>query len=168
MARRGSGKTIDYKEWTGMNFSDQTAAADGTLIGAGLISFAVPATILRARGFVQASFDATQQVGDRMRVTWGLGIVSTDAATLGATAVPDPAGEPEYPWLWWGSMLLRSELAAGVNAWGLSAQRLEVDTKAMRRVKPGQSLVWVMEAASTAGAPATLFEFGQTRVLIGT
>ncbi len=129
---------------------------------------AIPATILRCRGYVQAYLDATRQVGDIMVVTAALGIVSTDAFNLGATAFPDPADEPAYPWLWWGQMTLESTLAAGDDAWGLSAQRLEVDTKAMRRWKPDETLTWVFQTTQVAGAPVTIIVNSDTRVLIGT
>ena len=112
--------------------------------------------------------DATMQVGDTIAFAFGLGIVSTDAFTAGAASFPDPFGDVDYPWLWHGTMFLRSELAAGVNAWGMSAQRLEVDTKAMRRFKPSESLGWIVESATVAGAPATEVTVGFTRVLIGT
>ena len=111
--------------------------------------------------------DPTKQVADTIGITWGLGIVSTDAATLGATALPDPAGDSDFPWLWWGDMFLRSHNAGHEEAWGLSAQKLEVDTKAMRRVKPSESLIWVVETSTIAGAPNTFLDFGVTRVLVG-
>jgi len=168
MARRG-GRTIDYKEWAFMPFADMsTITANGTTLSAGVLPFVRAATILRCRGFVQANFDETQQVGDRMILTWGLGIVSTDASIAGSASMPDPAGEAEYPWMWWNTLVLRSNLAAGINSWGSSNQRLDIDTKAMRRVKPGQSLVMVIEASGASGAPVTEVITSQIRVLIGT
>jgi len=165
MARRG--KTIDYKEWRSITGLSGAISTD-TTTGGGALGFTAPGTILRARGRVMAFFDESQQVGDIITLTWGLGIVSTDAVAAGAASMPDPADEPEYPWLWWGDMDLASNLAAGVNAWGISAQQLEVDTKAMRRIKPGQSLVWIVQSTGAAGTPVTQLEIGQTRVLIGT
>ncbi len=163
---RGRGRTIDFKEWDCVpSVNANVSTATTTLFGG--LAFLRPSTILRARGYVQASFDATVQVGDLIRLTFGLGIVSDDAFNLGATAMPDPAGECEYPWLWWGEMLLRSELAAGPGSWGIPAQRLEVDTKAMRRVKPQQTLAWIVESTDVAGAPVTNVDCGQLRVLIG-
>ena len=168
MARRGSGRVIDFKAWNSILRSEQSVSTNGTILGGGVLSFAGPATILRCRGFVQAHFDATAQVSDAISLTFGLGLVSSDAATLGATAMPDPGGNADYPWLWWGSMRLRSELAAGPSGgFGIAAQRLEIDTKAMRRVKPEMSLVMVVEVASASGAPETIIEFGQIRVLVG-
>jgi len=161
MARRG--KTIDYKEWASVPGSSATLSTNTTTV-LGSLAFAAPGTILRCRGFISALFNNTVQVGDILRLTFGLGIVSTDA--VAAVAVPDPDAEPEFPWLWWGQIFLDSQAAP--EAWGIGAQRYEVDTKAMRRFKPGTSLVWVMESTDAAGAPATNVRIGRTRVLIGT
>ena len=161
---------IDFKAWSKVTFTEQVISADGTFISA-ITSFIDAATLLRFRGYIQAIMDSTVQVGDRIVLTFGLGIVSTDAATVGATAVPDPGSDPDYPWLWWGEMNLESEwvrTSATDGAWGPSAQRIEVDSKAMRRVKPKESLLWVVQASSTVGAPVTLVTMGSTRFLIGT
>ncbi len=167
MARRhgSGGKTIDYKAWLAMAANDVVVSTAGTTISTGVLNFGAPGTILRCRGYVQAHMDATKQVDDTMGLGFGLAIVSTDASQ---SATPDPFADPDYPWLWWGTMFLEAEKTGGDEAWGISAQRLEVDTKAMRRVKPAQSLVWVAERATVAGAPSVNITFGATRVLIGT
>ena len=133
---------------------------------------AVPATLLRFRGFVQAAFDATVQVADILELTFALGIVSTDAFTAGSGSVPDPGGEPEYPWIWWQNIRLDATSVQASSTvqtpWGPGAMRLEVDSKAMRRIKPGQSVCWVVQSRAQAGAPVVNIHMGQTRVLIGT
>ncbi len=167
--RRGSGRVLDMKQWTSIQRSAVNITSNTTTLGGGVQNFLEPGTILRCRGFVEAHFDNTAQIGDEMNLTWALGVVSSDAAVAGAGSMPDPGGEPDYPWLWWGSMKLFSEVAAGpTGGWGPAAQRLEIDTKAMRRVKPGQALVIIVESAGESGAPVTSLEFGQLRVLVGT
>ncbi len=161
------GKTLDMKQWDFLPSVNQVTAIATVISGSGL-AFAIPATILRVRGYVTAAFDETKQVGDTMRIIFGLGIVSSDAFTLGATALPNPGGQAEYPWLWWGGGNLEAFVAAGEEAFGTTAFRLEVDSKAMRKVKPGQTLAWIVETAGVAGAPVTSINFGQTRVLFGT
>jgi len=168
VARGHRGRTIDYKGWLGIAALDAPSITTATTSKGASLAFTAPATILRCRGYVQANFDATQQIADTMGIAFGLGIVSSDAVAAGAGSLPDPFGDADYPWLWWQSMFLRSEIAAGVHAWGLSAQRIDVDTKAMRRVKPGQSLVMVFETATVVGAPVTAITVGFMRVLIGT
>ena len=159
-------KTIREKIWNATPFTAATISTDTTISG-GSLAFNEAGTVLRCRGYVQGFFDSTKQVGDDILLTFGLGIVSTDAFAVGASAFPDPSGEPEYPWLWWGQMSLFASIAAGNEAWGTSAQRLEVDTRAMRKVKPRESLAWICESTSASGAPLTVVHFGQTRVLFG-
>jgi len=164
---RRSAKTIDFKQWVAIPSLRQEFSSDNTFLG-GSLAFNTPATILRMRGYVSAYFDETMQAGDLMKVGFGLGIVSSDAFAAGTGSVPDPSSEPEYPWLWWGTIQLEAFIAAGQQVWGTSAMRLEVDSKAMRKIKPGESLTWVAQGSGGAGSPVTVIDLGQTRVLIGT
>ena len=169
MARRLSRqKTIDYKQWASApglitEISTNVSQPSGSL------GFSVPGTILRWRSYWSCMFDQTMQIGDLMVLTYGIALVSTDAVTAGA--LPDPAGEPEYPWVYWEEMRLDAFVAGGSltnNSWGPSAQRYEVDSKAMRKFKPGQSIVAIVQSTDASGAPVTLLDIGQLRVLIGT
>jgi len=167
MASRG--RTVDYKRWDSLLALRQAFATVGTRFASGSIPFTESATILRCRLTDCLVFlDNTQQAGDQMSVIFGLGIVSTDAFVAGAGSVPDPGGEPEYPWLWWGRYSLEGDVAASSPGLGTNVVRFSADTKAMRRIRPGQSLVWIVEASAVAGAPNTIVSMGQTRVLIGT
>ena len=168
MARRHGGKTIDYKSWVDIPATQFAISGEATAIG-NPRDFTAPATVLRVRSTITAYFDESVQVGDELNFTFGLGIVSTDAAALGLTAVPDPASDVEYPWLWWGTMCLQSVLAAGgERPWGMTAQILHVDTKAMRRVKPKESILWVIQSTGQVGSPVTNVQIHQSRMLIGT
>ena len=169
---RTPGKKIDFKQW---------ASAPGLILsssGAGIqlsgsLAFSAPATVLRWRGYVSAMFDESAMVGDEVVLTYGIAVLSTDAVTLGATAVPDPATDTDYPWVWWGEAMLRSRLATGAgepsaDAWGASAFRMEIDSKAMRKVKPAESLVIIMDRTNPVGGPTVEHDIGQLRVLLGT
>ena len=173
MARRFArpGKKLDFKTWAALPSVTVTGTGATTLLGGGLL-FLVPATILRIRGFVNCIFDAAVQVGDAMQIGLGLAIVSDDAFNAGAGSMPDPQGDPEFPWLWWKSLelLAVSTNATAVNntGWGMAAQRYEVDSKAMRKIHPSQTLCWIAQLTSAQGAPDTTVTLGQTRVLFGT
>ena len=165
MARRG--KTIDYKEWRLLLGLTTTVAANA-IVGVQRLEFSAPGTVLRLRmssGLL--ALDASQQVSDAIVISVGYAIIFTDAATVGAD-VPDSASEFEYPWLWLGQWCLRTFIAAGVNTEGSSVVRISADSKAMRRIKPGQSLVQIVEATGAAGAPTTNIDLASTRVLVGT
>ena len=153
---RNQGRKIDFKQWSSIPAVTNTLTGATTQQG-GALSFLVSATILRIRGYVQAHFMATVQVGDEIQLAFGLAVVSTDAFTAGAGSMPDPFGDPEFPWLWWGQIQLESisVAASAVNngGWGLAAQRLEVDSKAMRKMKLSEFLVWINQANSPSGSP---------------
>ena len=159
---------MDSKTWTLLSASNTTITSATTAAQATGLVFSLNSTILRVRGHVQAFFDNTKQAGDTIDLTFGLAVLNSDAFSAGAASLPDPAGDVSFPWMWWGSMSLRGDVAASEEAWGLTAQRLEVDTKAMRRVTPADTLLMIVQSTAVAGAPATLVQFGALRVLIGT
>ena len=163
------GRKIDFKQWTAAPGLLGSITTDTTTIG-GSLAFSVPATILRWRGYISAFMgESGATAADRMAITCGIGIFSTDAVTLGATALPDPADEPEFPWVWWKEFVLHTEVAAGPSGgWGIQAQRYEIDSKAMRKVKPGESALIVIQSTNAAGAPTVKLDIGQLRVLVGT
>ncbi len=167
MARRG--KTVDYKQWISLpGLSDSTSTNE--LINATAIDFQVPATILRIRGSGGLiMFDETVQAGDEIDIGIGIGIVSTDAFNAGVASLPNPLGDFEYPWLYLAQQDLVCTVAIGDQALGSTTYRFpDVDTRAMRKIKPSQALVYVFESGGAAGAPVTNLKFPTLRVLIGT
>jgi len=164
MAHRG--RRIDVKQWSQLSGWSLSTATDQTN-GGSTLAFSSPSTILRIRGGWWAAMDATKQVDDDISVTVCIGTSSTDAATVGAASLPDPNEEPEYPWLYWKNTRLFSQIAAGNEAWGTSAQFFDIDTRAMRKMRPGQSLNFYSQTAGATGAPVTQIEGLRCRVLIG-
>ena len=152
-----------------MPAASTTTGADTTFIPSGSLAFLSPATILRCRGLIQISFSSVGLVaGDETRLGFGLAVVSTDAVAAGAGSLPDPLGEPEYPWLWWKEINMFSITTLDIGGTGSPLEfRQEVDSKAMRKVKPGESLTWIGQVASVSGTPAMRVRVAQTRVLIG-
>ena len=161
------GKKIDFKQWVGVPTGSQNVTADGTFVGPGILNFLEPGTILRVRGRIQVGFNqAGLAATDLAVLTFGLGVFSTDAVTLGVTALPDPAAEPEYPWMWYGSVAMFSPSADTADP--RIQQVLVVDTKAMRKVKPGESLAMVGQYVNSAGNPSIKVISETLRVLFGT
>ncbi len=172
MARRrsgGFGKTIDFKEWASLGGLSTEVASDTTALAGGL-SFLAPGTILRiVGGGGLFRFDADKQIDDSLTITLGIGIVSTDAFTAGAASMPDPDDEVAYPWLWWTSFTLDSQVAAASDDAGGSLYRVPpIDSKSMRKFKPSQTLTTIIQTTGAAGAPQTIIELDNARVLIGT
>ncbi len=122
--RRTFRKTIDFKQWSNIPGLIASISTD-QLLGGGILNFAEPATVLRmicGGGLIR--FDSTKQIGDRFDFGYAIGQVSSDAAALGVTALPDPLSEPEYPWLYWKTFTLESQSAADDDAYGGSVFNL--------------------------------------------
>ena len=165
MARR-SGKTIDFKQWNAVP-GISLSIASGTNVLGGALVFSAPATILRCRGEILVTLDGAT-AGDNMQVGFGLGIVSSEAFDAGPGSVPGPLEFPDYSWLYWTSKMLTLEhIDVGSAELSLlsAAVRFEVDTKAMRKVKPAESLCWIVQ---TSGTVPVDVDIANTRVLIGT
>ena len=125
-----------------------------------------PYTVLRMVGEVSASPDEAAVVaGDSCIITFGIGVVSTDAAALGSTAMPDPGAEADYPWLWWHGATMH--FPAIGEALQNAVRVLPVQSKAMRKVAAGQSLVAVVQYVDVSGFPP-IDILTAVRFLIGT
>ena len=164
--RRGNGQRMQKRWTTLLGLTDVTVAA-GTFFASGILTFDEAQTILRVRAgdlLVQMRPNAG---GDVAEVTFGLGVVSADAAAVGAGSLPDPSAEPEYPWLWWRSINLVAFGTTNTSTMGAQVERVVLDTQAMRKVKPREALVLVGEFTQVAGTPALDFSGGPWRVLVG-
>jgi len=142
-------------------------ATTGTQGGSSL-AFSTPETVVRMIGGGLFTFDAsTTDVGDHARMVVVIGVVSSDAAAVGATALPDPITEANYQWLYFQELTIHA--VSGVTAeWASNAasvHRYSFDIKSQRKLTPGQSLVYYAELAST-GAPAVWWIAAETRILI--
>jgi len=165
MARARSGRRADY-EWS--QIGSQITAVDlavGTkALGTASSEANLAQTIMRLRGQVFAQLDATA-VDERVIIACGLGIVSADAVAAGAGSVPGPSSDADWSWMWHGFLTMSSGAEAAVVGEMLFDRR-EVDSKAMRRVKPNESLVFVTEVVQSIDQGGTFDLLYGVRVLI--
>ena len=162
-------RTIIKKRWERMLGGTLTVNLDTTNISTGFLTFSEAATILRVRmPYLSGQMIATIAVGDDLRLTFGLVVVLADAAELGATAVPDPLDEPEFPWLWWGETRMFATNAGVENQFGSQYQVLHPELKLMRKVKSRESLIWIVQSIAASGAPDVRVVILTSRVLVGT
>jgi len=155
------------KEWVNIPGSTLQLTANGTSVFASGLNLAASSTLVRCRGEMIINRDTgTIVAGDECRIALGLGIVSTDAFAAGAGSLPDPEDQPEYPWLWWQSIpFFFQNATAGEFLGPEGSVRRVIDTKAMRKVKSGQSLVMIAQYVDVTGAPPMNLSMGQVRVL---
>ncbi len=146
MARR-TGRKTDYS-WGNFGALQQgidLSVNQGTFGSTGLVIL-VPQTITRIRGRVALNLDATA-VDERAMILCGLMIVSADGFATGDAPEISTNANDEASWLWTGALYVDSGGEAAVNENRL-IDVIDIDTKAMRKVKPGQTLALVFQAAA--------------------
>ena len=137
-------------QWVGPALQDFVSVASG---GATLISsipFDEAATLVRIRG--QATIQPGSFAADLNVVgAIGVGFVSTEALNIGVTAIPEPFTDADWGgWALWRAFGLHLDVQSAVGFDAQGAIQLELDSKAMRKGGPSESLVAIAE--SQAGA----------------
>ena len=142
------GRRTDY-EWQGATGAAALASNVPAIIA--MVANNNPGTIMRSRGQVLGSIDGAVD-DDKVAIAVGLIIADDDAVAVGVTAIPSPLNDMEAEWIWHGFLLLQAQ-GTSTDAPGLTA-RLEIDSKAMRRVKSNTQCVFAIHPNSLAGTPA--------------
>jgi len=157
------------KDWLALPSISVDLAADATS-GLTALSPGTSVTVLRMIGeyVIGATSSAGIVAADNARIAVGIGVVSDDA--FAAPALPDPAAEPGYPWLYWMEHSFYFAVAGAPSAdqAGLSgAVRAAIDIRSMRKMKAGQSLAFVVQYVNVAGNPLLTVNQSRIRVLVG-
>ncbi len=156
MARGRSGRRADYS-WNGLCGALENIGEANQLVSIAI--FAGAGTVMRTRGQVLVQFDGAAD-GNKKCVAAGL-IIGTDAqVTAGPTAFSSPISNLDAEWLWHGFFPLMAQAATEVDAEGSKVMRLEVDSKAMRKVKQNEQMVLVVDGSNISGAPVADLAFG--------
>ena len=154
MARNFAGGSRMTKRWEGIFSAGRVSmTAEGTFVLGTSAAFVEAGTILRLIGEVVVVPQATGITdNDAANITMGVALVSSDAAELGATAMPDPDDEAQYDWLWWWTTTIDIPNASEFGG-AASSARVPIASKAMRRFKPRSSLVVVAQYTDITGLP---------------
>jgi len=167
MARRfDGGHRKMSKKWFNIGASSATLSVNGQTTLLGTLDFDEPSTILRMIGeyAFQPDNTVTAVAGDQANITVGIGIVSLDAAVAGASAMPDPAGDSQYDWLYWRS---HAYYVGTILTNPVVAIRHVFDIRSMRKVKPRSTVVFLMQFDIASLSPVVKFIQPIVRVLVG-
>jgi len=139
------------------------SATGAAIPGSGISPTTVGLTMVRIRGQLDLMLLTAGTVGDGFQGAFGIGIVETPAFTAGAASVPTPITEAASEnWLYWHVLSVHDSL----NSDGASVQRLEVDTKAMRKFDDGMTIYAAFELTEIGTATASLFFDSRALALI--
>ncbi len=169
---RRSGSLKSRKEWGDGPISTavQSATAAGTTLISGAQQSLQAQTVLRIRGELTLWVEAATSIGDGFTAfTAGIGMVNDEAFLTGATAVPTPSGDPDWPgWIWYyaGSALISRSVTEVEEGGPLGAVRIPIDSKAMRKWGLNQDVFGAVSLVAEVGT-ATISFVMRTRLLAG-
>jgi len=166
MAHGRSRGTRQRKHWHRIPTAETHFTANGTAL-MGVFSLNDPATVLRMLGEYVIEPTGAVASSDAACIGVGIGLVSSDSAELGATAVPDPIDEADFPWLYWAEHAFHFADSTANPAPASTSIRKAFDVRSMRKMKPRESLVFITQYFDLAGAPPLSVIAGSTRVLFG-
>ncbi len=148
--------------WIGGVFSETNlASANSAAIMSQLNAAALalrPFTIVRTRG-VWAVF-SDQVAADESQVTsYGSIVVSEEALAVGISAVPTPVEQDASSWIHFSSTIQRFKQLSAVGVEPAFIPWIsQVDSKSMRKVEEGQTLIEVVQnAAVSEGCEVTTY-----------
>ena len=132
--------------WSGLAAQGYVFVADAGATLLSSIDFETSGTIVRARG--QISIQPTSFAADENIVgAFGVGVVSVEARAVGVTAIPEPFSDADWGgWMVWTSFSYHFEFGSSVGQQFPNSVRIDIDSKAMRKVEPNSSLVFVVES----------------------
>ena len=149
------------------NVLPQSITSAGVITIAGGQEATIKSTLVRIRGEISLWLEAVGTIGDGYaEVDVGIGIVSADAFTAGAASMPSPALDKDWPWWWHSSMgaIVGFSVTESENTGPISQVRAVIDSKAMRKIAPNETVFGVVATRNEIGV-ATLTFTMNTRML---
>ena len=153
------------KQWAAIPGIISAFTADATALG-GSLAFGSPATVLRMIGEYTIFPVSQPVVTEQAKLAVAIGVISSDAFAAGAASVPDPSGEPEYPWLYWAEHTFAYHDTTRDPSQAAGSLRHGFDIKSMRKMKPRETLAVIFQFDQLSSTPDLTISMGQTRVLI--
>lgn len=178
--RSGRGPlTRPQRRLTSWSFGPDTAQASQSVTASGKFGLSVfinilqdGLTLVRTRGQIKLWLEAATAAANGYIGAFGICRVSTQAATIGSTAVPGPIAEDDWDgWLFYEHIqcvapaALNSGVASDLDQLApvTATQVITIDSKAMRKVKENDALLGIFEL--TEVGTATLRFAGGMRML---
>ncbi len=157
--------------WSGQDTVGTLVFGQVTRTAAGVSIFPIGAealekfTITRILADLMLAFRASDAAGGIAVCYTGIIIVSVEAFTIGATAVPDPRTRQSDDWLYLGMHTLMST-ALGLSGSGTNERRISLDLKGQRKTTPGEVVIGVFALDGLTGSSRTIQASLQFRNLL--
>jgi len=123
---------------------------------------------MRLRGEITLWLEGVGAIGDGFTTYMcGIGIVSTDAFAIGATVMPTLSADADWGgWLWYhaGAAIVGASVTETFRG-PMEAIRLPIDTKAMRKMHPNETVFGSVEVVAEVGAAILSFTMNSRMLL---
>ena len=156
------------KQWAGIPGILRPMTANSTSVGGSLDFAGGGNTLLRMMGeySIGPDVDTAPVANDACEVTVAFAVLSSDAIAAGQSAVPDPASEPEYPWLYWRGHALHFNTTSVDPNSPQAVVRHSFDVRTMRKIRAGEGIVVILQYVDDSGNPPISVNMAQTRFLV--
>jgi len=148
MARRRTGKKIDFVHWT-TSFASVLGQGSGAAARTLLAAQHLPETLMRMRGESVVYLDGAQAPPQLVIVEVGIILVPEGTGT---TVLWSPTADGDAPWIWWDTYFIGHEeyVTDALQSVMINGARRVVDSKAMRIVR-NQEVQYVVENTAIIG-----------------
>ena len=165
LSRRTGGSSRRRTEWfDGVN---STAVQNVVAIVSNAVTINEALTLVRIRGEMNIWVILATAIGDGFTtIDAGIGIASFDAVAAGVTSLPSPGTDKDWGgWVWHhsGGAIVGLETTE-VGRFPIGARTIPIDTKAMRKLSPNESIFGSVALSTEVGTAAVNFTMN-TRIL---
>ena len=144
-AFRSPARKTSWELGPGGGAQQASSASEAIIVGAGVVAVEDGMTLVRLRGELLLYLRGAATIAGGFRGAFGIGIVEANAFGIGVTAVPTPITEEAWDgWLYhryWNLFTPGARVTSNAadeenqGSAGASVLRVEVDSKAMRKLK---------------------------------
>ena len=152
-------RRVGWEEGPGASAAENFLASGSAILGAGLQVLEDGVTLVRTRGSLSAFLvEAVSSPGDGFHCAIGIQVVTNDAFAIGITAMPTPISDMQFNgWLYHRFFDVHAPNSLIPSGGDVSQVVFEVDSKAMRKVSLGDTIVAVLEVVEIGSADMDLF-----------
>ena len=115
-------------------------------------------TLVRLRGSIALYLTLATTVNDGFQGAFGIGLATNAAVTAGIGSIPTPITEQDSDsWIYWTPVSIHGPVVSSTDLLGATHQRIEVDTKAMRKFPGEMALYAALQMVEAGTATGQLF-----------
>ncbi len=140
--------------WLGFNIGSTTLVGSSAQLISSLNAAALalrPFTVVRTRLLV--TFESDQAaVSERPIGSFGVQVVTDNATAIGITAVPQPDTDTDNDFFVYQSLIHSTIFLSSIGLQTPAQTQFVIDSKAMRKVGPGDDIAMTTELSTASGA----------------